>query len=38
MATVYTLGHSNLPWEKFTNLLKEYCIELVVDVRRFPTS
>ena len=35
---IYTLGTSNRPWEEFLNLLRAYTIEIVVDVRSFPTS
>ncbi|MCD6129227.1 DUF488 family protein, partial [Candidatus Bipolaricaulota bacterium] len=36
--TIFTLGHSSLPWEEFLALLREHGIDVVVDVRRFPTS
>lgn len=36
--TVYTVGHSSLPWDAFVALLTEFSIEIVADVRRFPTS
>ena len=36
--TIYTVGHSNLPWEEFVRLLTDFGVELVADVRRFPTS
>lgn len=35
---VYTIGHSNRSLDKFLELLKKYRIEIVVDVRRFPSS
>ncbi len=35
---IYSIGHSNRHIEEFINLLKEYGIEIVIDVRRFPTS
>jgi len=35
---VFSIGHSNRTPEEFLQILKKYCIELVVDVRRFPTS
>jgi len=38
MRKIFTLGHSSLPWEEFLALLREYGIDVVVDVRRFPTS
>ncbi len=35
---IYSIGHSNRREEDFINLLKQYRIEIVIDVRRFPTS
>ena len=35
---VYTIGHSNQPLESFLAALSAHGINLVVDVRRFPTS
>jgi uncharacterized protein (DUF488 family) len=35
---VYTIGHSNQPAESFVGALLGHTIQLVVDVRRFPTS
>ncbi len=35
---ILTLGHSSLAWEAFLQLLKELRVEIVADVRRFPTS
>jgi len=35
---IYTIGHSNRTLREFVRLLKVYGIQLVVDVRRFPTS
>ena len=35
---VYTLGTSNRELDEFLSLLKAHDIEVVVDVRRFPTS
>ncbi len=35
---LYTIGHSNRELDEFIRLLEEYRIELLVDVRRFPTS
>jgi uncharacterized protein (DUF488 family) len=35
---IYTIGHGNRNIEEFIKILKYYDIELVVDVRRFPTS
>jgi uncharacterized protein (DUF488 family) len=36
--SVWTIGHSNRAKEIFLELLKEYNIEVLVDVRSFPTS
>ena len=36
--TVWTIGHSNRSLAEFLDLLKLYNVELVVDVRRWPTS
>ncbi len=38
MTLVYTIGHSNRTIQEFTELLKIYNIEQIIDVRRFPTS
>lgn len=38
MNIIYTIGHSNHPILKLIEILKINEIELVVDVRRFPTS
>jgi putative glutamine amidotransferase len=35
---IFTLGTSKRSLEEFTNILKHYEIEEVIDVRRFPTS
>lgn len=35
---LYTLGTSNRTEREFLEILKKYKIELVIDVRRFPTS
>ncbi|MCM8799919.1 MAG: DUF488 domain-containing protein [Candidatus Omnitrophica bacterium] len=35
---IYTLGTSNRSLEEFLEILKNYSIKLIVDVRRFPTS
>ncbi len=35
---VYTVGHSNRQLKEFLAILERYSIDLVVDVRRFPTS
>ncbi|OYT51463.1 MAG: hypothetical protein B6U76_11015 [Desulfurococcales archaeon ex4484_217_2] len=38
MAKAYTIGHSNRQLDEFIELLKQYNIKIVVDVRRFPKS
>lgn len=35
---IYTLGTSNHSAEKFLQLLREYGVEVMVDVRRFAAS
>jgi uncharacterized protein (DUF488 family) len=35
---IFTVGHSNLPFEQFVPLLKEYEIRLLADIRRYPSS
>ena len=35
---VYTIGHSTRSLEEFIEILKKFQIQLVVDVRKFPTS
>lgn len=35
---VYTLGHSNRDWKEFVEILRKYKIDVIVDVRRFPSS
>ena len=35
---IFTIGHSNLPFEQFVSLLKEHEIGLVADIRRYPSS
>lgn len=35
---IYTIGHSNRNLEDFVEILKRYKIEVLIDVRRFPTS
>ena len=37
-ATVWTIGHSTRPWESFLALLRGHGIQILVDVRRFPSS
>ncbi|MEM3885027.1 MAG: DUF488 domain-containing protein [Nitrososphaerota archaeon] len=36
--TVYTIGHGSRSREAFLNLLKKHAIQVLVDVRRWPTS
>ncbi|MCL7385099.1 MAG: DUF488 domain-containing protein [Thaumarchaeota archaeon] len=36
--TIYTIGHGNRSKETFINLLKKHAIQILVDVRRWPTS
>lgn len=36
--TIYTIGTSNRTISEFIELLKYYQIELLIDIRRFPTS
>ena len=38
MLRIYTIGHSNLSFEQFASLLKEFGICIVVDIRRYPSS
>ncbi len=35
---VYTVGHSNRSLDDFLKLLEKYKIDVIVDVRRFPSS
>lgn len=35
---MYTIGHSTRGLEEFIGILKRYCIEFLVDIRRWPTS
>lgn len=35
---IYTLGHSTRSLEEFLEILRNYRVELIVDVRRFPSS
>ena len=37
-ATLWTIGHSNHPLERFLALLQHYRLQAVADVRRFPGS
>lgn len=36
--TIYTIGHSTRGMDEFLDVLKHYNIELVIDVRKFPSS
>ncbi|WP_153556246.1 DUF488 domain-containing protein [Roseimaritima sediminicola] len=36
--TIWTIGHSNHPLERFTQLLLDHQIQVLADVRRFPGS
>jgi len=35
---IFTIGHSNRTLDEFLHILQKYGVELIVDVRRFPTS
>jgi uncharacterized protein (DUF488 family) len=35
---LFTIGHSNRSFEEFTHLLEEFQIQVIADVRRFPSS
>ncbi|MHC4622028.1 MAG: DUF488 domain-containing protein, partial [Planctomycetota bacterium] len=35
---LFTIGHSNLSWEDFLSLLREFSINTIVDIRRYPSS
>lgn len=35
---IYTIGHSNLSFEQFLAILKEFRTGLVADIRRYPSS
>lgn len=35
---IFTIGHSTRSLEEFIDILKQYKIELLVDIRRFPLS
>jgi len=35
---IFTFGHSTRSWDEFLEILKSFNIELIVDVRRFPSS
>jgi uncharacterized protein (DUF488 family) len=36
--TLFTVGHSNHPLDRFVALLKQHRIDALVDIRRFPSS
>lgn len=36
--TLWTIGHSNRSMESFLELLKEHAIQVLADIRSFPTS
>jgi uncharacterized protein (DUF488 family) len=38
MSIIYTVGHSTRAIEDFIEILRNYFVEIVVDVRRWPTS
>jgi uncharacterized protein (DUF488 family) len=38
MRTVFTIGHSNHPIERFVELLEQHGVEELADIRRFPGS
>lgn len=38
MDSIFTIGHSNHPIEKFLEILRAHRVERVLDVRRFPAS
>ena len=38
MKQIFTIGHSNRSWSDFVSILLKNCINMVVDVRRFPGS
>jgi uncharacterized protein (DUF488 family) len=38
LVTLFTIGHSNQPLDRFLAALEAHAIELLVDVRRFPVS
>lgn len=38
MPRIYTIGYGNRKFDDFIVLLKRFGIELIIDVRRFPTS
>lgn len=38
MKTIFTIGHSNHPFETFLEMLKSFEIEVLADIRRYPGS
>ena len=38
MPRIFTIGHSNHPFERFLELLQQHSVEQLVDIRRFPGS
>jgi uncharacterized protein (DUF488 family) len=38
MPPVFTLGHSTRPISEFLDLLREHCVQVLIDVRRYPGS
>jgi uncharacterized protein (DUF488 family) len=36
--TIYTIGHGSREFEEFCSLLKRWDIQLLIDIRRWPTS
>ncbi|WP_304344667.1 DUF488 family protein [Chryseobacterium koreense] len=38
MKTIFTIGHSNHPFEKFLEILKSFKIQVLADIRRYPGS
>jgi uncharacterized protein (DUF488 family) len=38
VSTIFTIGHSNHPIDRFLELLQRHAIEELIDIRRFPGS
>ncbi len=36
--TIYTIGHSTHPLAEFVAMLQSFQVELVADIRRYPSS
>lgn len=36
--SLFTIGHSNRPWEEFLTILRAYGVERVIDIRTIPRS